>query len=98
MPSSFGARLRSRVPQYGHSVMKPETSDPQFLHTTKRSGAGVTGPTDRTGRATRESGFASRSGARSGASALRGWSYRVHALARGADDLAHDLAESWLAS
>src|SRR3954465_6357684 len=36
--SSFGARLRSRVPQYGHSVMYGETSEPQLLHTTKRSG------------------------------------------------------------
>ena len=36
--SSFGARLRSRVPQYGHSVMYGETSDPHFLQTTNRSG------------------------------------------------------------
>src|SRR3954453_15091423 len=36
--SSFGARLRSRVPQYGHSVMYGDTSEPQLLHTTKRSG------------------------------------------------------------
>src|SRR3954447_5206768 len=36
--SIFGARLRSRVPQYGHSVMYGLTSCPQFLHTTKRSG------------------------------------------------------------
>src|SRR4051812_33639333 len=35
--SSFGARLRSRLPQYGHSVMYGLTSDPQFLQTTKRS-------------------------------------------------------------
>src|ERR687896_2001139 len=36
--SSFGARLRSRVPQYGHSVMYGDTSEPHFLQTTKRSG------------------------------------------------------------
>ena len=36
--SSLGARLRSRVPQYGHSVMYGETSEPQLLQTTKRSG------------------------------------------------------------
>ena len=36
--SSLGARLRSRVPQYGHSVMYGETSARQFLQTTKRSG------------------------------------------------------------
>jgi hypothetical protein len=36
--SSFGARLRSRLPQYGHSVMYGLTSDPQFLQTTERSG------------------------------------------------------------
>ena len=36
--SSFGARLRSRVPQYGHSVMYGDTSARQFLQTTKRSG------------------------------------------------------------
>src|SRR5215213_4543561 len=36
--SSFGARLRSRVPQYGHSVMYGDTSRPQLLQTTKRSG------------------------------------------------------------
>ena len=39
--SIFGARLRSRVPQYGHSVMYGLTSDPHFLQTTKRSGAPV---------------------------------------------------------
>src|SRR4029077_6283747 len=39
--SIFGARLRSRVPQYGHSVIYGLTSDPQFLHTTKRSGPPV---------------------------------------------------------
>src|ERR1700727_1783115 len=39
--SIFGARLRSRVPQYGHSVMYGLTSDPQFLQTTKRSGPPV---------------------------------------------------------
>src|SRR5688500_18278446 len=36
--SSFGGRLRSRVPQYGHSVMYGDTSEPQLLQTTKRSG------------------------------------------------------------
>jgi hypothetical protein len=36
--SSFGARLRSRVPQYGHSVMYGDTSEPQLLQITKRSG------------------------------------------------------------
>src|SRR3712207_2191647 len=36
--SSFGARLRSRLPQYGHSVMYGDTSRPQLRHTTKRSG------------------------------------------------------------
>ena len=36
--SSFGARLRSRVPQYGHSVMYGDTSEPHFLQTTNRSG------------------------------------------------------------
>ena len=36
--SIFGARLRSRVPQYGHSVMYGDTSEPQLLQTTKRSG------------------------------------------------------------
>ena len=36
--SIFGARLRSRVPQYGHSVMYGLTSAWQFLQTTKRSG------------------------------------------------------------
>src|SRR3954454_21925859 len=36
--SIFGARLRKRVPQYGHSVMYGLTSEPQFLQTTKRSG------------------------------------------------------------
>jgi hypothetical protein len=40
--SSFGARLRSRLPQYGHSVMYGLTSDPQDLHTTKRSGCPAT--------------------------------------------------------
>ena len=39
--SSFGARLRSRFPQYGHSVMYGLTSDPQLLQTTKRSGPPV---------------------------------------------------------
>src|SRR3712207_1946439 len=36
--SSFGARLRRRLPQYGHSVMYGDTSEPQLLQTTKRSG------------------------------------------------------------
>src|SRR3954468_7344672 len=36
--SIFGARLRRRVPQYGHSVMYGLTSEPQFLQTTERSG------------------------------------------------------------
>src|ERR687897_266885 len=36
--SSFGARLRSRLPQYGHSVMYGDTSRPQLRQTTKRSG------------------------------------------------------------
>src|SRR5215213_5906532 len=36
--SSLGARLRSRVPQYGHSVMYGDTSEPQLLQTTNRSG------------------------------------------------------------
>src|SRR4051794_35213619 len=36
--SSLGARLRTRWPQYGHSVTYGLTSDPQFLQTTKRSG------------------------------------------------------------
>src|SRR3954469_23566867 len=35
--SIFGARLRTRWPQYGHSVTYGLTSDPQFLQTTKRS-------------------------------------------------------------
>jgi hypothetical protein len=34
---SLGARLRSRFPQYGHSVMYGLTSDPHCLHTTNRS-------------------------------------------------------------
>ena len=36
--SIFGARLRTRCPQYGHSVTYGLTSDPQFLQTTNRSG------------------------------------------------------------
>jgi len=36
--SIFGARLRRRVPQYGHSVMYGLTSDPQLLQMTNRSG------------------------------------------------------------
>src|SRR3954469_2410179 len=39
--SSFGARLRSRVPQYGHSVTYGLTSDPHFLQMTKRSAPGI---------------------------------------------------------
>src|SRR5436305_8519679 len=39
--SIFGARLRSRLPQYGHSVMYGLTSDPQLLQITKRSGPPV---------------------------------------------------------
>src|SRR3954454_8042506 len=35
--SIFGARLRTRCPQYGDSVTYGLTSDPQFLQTTKRS-------------------------------------------------------------
>src|SRR3954468_1014035 len=42
--SIFGARLRSRVPQYGHSVMYGDTSEPQFLQTTNRSGPVATDP------------------------------------------------------
>src|SRR5688572_32158019 len=42
--SSFGARLRSRVPQYGHSVMYGDTSEPHFLQTTNRSGPLATRP------------------------------------------------------
>jgi hypothetical protein len=34
---SFGARRRSRVPQYGHSVTYGLTSEPHCLHTTNRS-------------------------------------------------------------
>jgi 5-dehydro-2-deoxygluconokinase len=37
MRGSFGARLRRRLPQYGHSVMYGLTSDPHCLHTTNRS-------------------------------------------------------------
>jgi hypothetical protein len=37
--SIFGARLRSRWPQYGHSVMYGDTSELQFLQMTKRSGS-----------------------------------------------------------
>src|SRR3954467_11404059 len=36
--SSFGARLRRRVPQYGHSVMYGDPSELHFLQTTKSSG------------------------------------------------------------
>src|SRR3954447_14779370 len=46
--SIFGARLRRRVPQYGHSVMYGDTSAPQFLHTTKRSGPLAMGGSDDT--------------------------------------------------
>src|SRR3954468_20271654 len=35
--SSFGARFRSRVPQYGHSVTYGLTSEPQLLQTTLSS-------------------------------------------------------------
>src|SRR6476661_75313 len=41
--SILGARLRNRVPQYGHSVMYGDTSAPQFLQTTKRSGPDAMG-------------------------------------------------------
>jgi hypothetical protein len=34
---SFGARLRRRLPQYGHSVIYGLTSEPHCLHTTNRS-------------------------------------------------------------
>ena len=34
---NFGARLRNRVPQYGHSVTYGLTSEPHCLHTTNRS-------------------------------------------------------------
>src|SRR5437588_8841511 len=44
--SIFGARLRSRLPQYGHSVMYGLTSDPQLLQTTKRSGLPALTTTD----------------------------------------------------
>src|SRR5688500_19445960 len=37
--SIFGARLRTRWPQYGHSVTYGLTSAEQFLQTTKRSGS-----------------------------------------------------------
>src|SRR3954454_23196946 len=47
--SIFGARLRSRVPQYGHSVMYGLTSDPHFLQTTKRSGDAMDAPMIRPG-------------------------------------------------
>src|SRR4051794_14941073 len=39
--SSFGARLRSRVPQYGHSVTYGLTSEPHFLQMTNRSAPGI---------------------------------------------------------
>src|SRR4051812_33671146 len=42
--SIFGARLRKRVPQYGHSVTYGDTSEPHFLQTTKRSGPLAMGP------------------------------------------------------
>ena len=46
--SILGARLRNRCPQYGHSVMYGETSAPQDLQTTKRSGEFTCGePTPR---------------------------------------------------
>src|SRR5436853_1589985 len=37
--SIFGARFRTRWPQYGHSVTYGLTSELQFLQTTKRSGS-----------------------------------------------------------
>jgi hypothetical protein len=37
--SSFGARFRTRWPQYGHSVTYGLTGSLQFLQTTKRSGS-----------------------------------------------------------
>src|SRR4051795_6720636 len=40
--SSLGARLRRRVPQYGHSVTYGLTSDPHFLQMTNRSAPGIT--------------------------------------------------------
>src|SRR3954463_2143867 len=46
--SILGARLRKRVPQYGHSVMYGDTSAPQFLQTTNRSGPLAMGPIDST--------------------------------------------------
>ena len=39
--SSFGARFRSRVPQYGHSVTYGLTSEPQLLQTTDSSGPAI---------------------------------------------------------
>src|SRR3954454_17357738 len=39
--SSLGARLRRRVPQYGHSVTYGLTSDPPFLQMTNRSAPGI---------------------------------------------------------
>src|SRR5437588_7188008 len=39
--SILGARLRSLLPQYGHSVMYGLTSDPQLLQTTNSSGLPV---------------------------------------------------------
>ena len=39
-----GARLRRRVPQYGHSVMYGDTSELHFLQTTKSSGPLATPP------------------------------------------------------
>src|SRR3954453_12407112 len=39
--SSFGARFRKRVPQYGHSVTYGLTSEPHFLQMTKRSAPGI---------------------------------------------------------
>src|SRR5437868_3707159 len=49
--SSFGARLRTRCPQYGHSVTYGLTSAEQFLQTTNRSGwlmnRGYPGPNGR---------------------------------------------------
>src|SRR5215207_1127321 len=79
--SSFGARLRSRVPQYGHSVMYGDTSEPQLLQMTKRSGPLAIGHRFYApGRAAR-GGIAVR---RSGAASHRG---------RRAHDLPHHLGE-----
>src|SRR2546423_6455180 len=78
--SSLGARLRTRWPQYGHSVTYMLTSEPQFLQTTNSS-ASLTVSEDTPGRPA-PSGAAGVD--ESGAAALR----------RGlVDDLPHDLAQ-----